>query len=474
MANKNISDELYTKLLEVIMVFVIVPKEALKALISSEHYMNRTIKQAIDNGHIKVKDLTVKKGKKEHKKTCFLITVNGVRFLQRTSSLFWIKDIPEMKTFGIFSSKPSNSDLWRMARLAGTTLMCWASGAEVEFPLFGIKRNTPAAKVDEYLTDDDYDDLLDAMLAEWDPFGMSDNNPKDTANPDAENTSKGLPATKEDAKEKINFNLLQYLEDAAARCKKEGIVCLGLSINNFSPRPETARMRFVDSRRMKPFLAKERGLSDDKDVKSGEYIGVLDSTLKSVILYWANSTGMQWKLWSKKTDLRNYETWKWSQAFADPHDLYRDRSIGIMLVRNAEDFRTVYNGTLNDKSFAPGFGAGCDKFYVVPIRYDGAIYLNWLMNVRDSEVEEEIKKRAIHEFGFKLGTSGFNDVFQFDDSAGRHIGIGVYLDIMKLARMRNAPKHEEGEYALICFPWQQEYYSKIFPWMSFITIEPCV
>ena len=91
------------------------------------------------------------------------------------------------------------------------------------------------------------------------------------------------------------------------------------------------------------------------------------------------------------------------------------------------------------------------------------------MSVDHHEYENLLKDVALKRGVFETGDFGHSDVFPMKDSNGCPVAIGVFIDSVKLVRMKAIlEKGINPEYVkVVCYEWQAEYYKQVFDNVEF-------
>lgn len=436
MAYVHPQQKLYTRTLEAIMAFNVIPREAVKTINVSRRYLRIIIRAAKDNGHIRQRTI-VTKGRHD---SFYVITGKGVDYLRANSAIPWVRDIPPFNAFAVFGKNLGNYGVRRAGFINGSAFMCWASGADVTLPI-RTALDFPASAG----TGEDED--------EWGTFDFVDEAQVDT--PD----DGGNPAPTQ------RLLLPRLLSEARTRCEAEHIPNLGLTRNDsFPPR----NMRFTDSRTMRDALIGDGSLSDAKDMLGGEYTGVLDSHSKSVLIYMGNNGGMAWGDKAKRMDARNLRLWRNRHALPGS-DARSQGDLAAIIIKGPGMFRNLYRDTAQMRGDRSVLGQNFDRLYAIPMDFEGAGYLQWLMNLDDAAVTEDIVNSAVTENGYIRNDGAYFKLFPLLTQSGMRVAVGVMLDFLQVRSMEAIMNREpDAGYGIICLPWQEEYYRKLFPNASYI------
>ena len=392
--------------------------------------MQDIIKQAIDNGHIIVKEITAKNKPYSRVEFYCVITEKGFRYLQQIEAFPWMKELPYFDSLNVFGDKGiSKRKYQRMGLIATAAVMSEAAGAVTYLPLFTT-----------------------SYFSEGEGQSSNHNN-------------------KVEAVQGTTLHLFPMLSEVTQNNSDLRFDRLGLNLNDTSFL-SSPNFIFTDSIRAKYMVAEYRGKADINDYRRAEFTGILDTHFKSVLVYTAPSFGLRWREWSLYADRTVYTLWKQSHALADTKALYQDKDIGLIFIKNAKEFEDLYKDKCGMRSKGDYLGKGFQKFYAVPITYTGARHLRWLMNTDDKDQEEKLKQIAVEKGQFKYLTASTIAEMQLFSlmKNGTRWTIGIYMDFVKVQSLMSYMEAKPGQYGIICFEWQKEYYKRLWPNIAYATI----
>lgn len=234
-------------------------------------------------------------------------------------------------------------------------------------------------------------------------------------------------------------------------------------------------LNYFDSRQVKALLTRKQSgvrLMEDYDIKRGRYSALLDSHFKSVLTYVCGREGLQWTPWLAQGDSNAAIMIQKEISQIDNRYKLENGVSGLLLVSNAQMFESIYNDSQKRRTSPEELGSYFEHLYVAPISEAGAAHVRWLMNTCNSEYEQDLINEAVENNTFKKGSEKVSGLFPLARGDGMEIFIGTAFDIKRIRRLAQRMKlNPDGLYGILAFPWQTDYYRRIFPRASIMEVE---
>ena len=209
-----------------------------------------------------------------------------------------------------------------------------------------------------------------------------------------------------------------------------------------------------------------------KDGSSGRYSGVIDSQLKSILLYVAPVYGMSWTTWLVQREVASYSVWTKLKSIAEQSLIRHNGRCAALIVDNARRFAELYKNTDEariDKKCS--FGDPFDHFYIIPADTDGPKHLRWLLTTNDDEMNRDIIASAIKSGMYSKNSRFKPGLFPLLSEDNNPTAIGFQFDTKHLQRVENEiVLNPSVSFTLLCFDWQEDYYKRVLP--ENVTIVP--
>ena len=207
--------------------------------------------------------------------------------------------------------------------------------------------------------------------------------------------------------------------------------------------------------------ASVQGIS--RDFSSGKYAGVIDSHFKSLMLFTAPSFTMSWSDWNMRDELTAYGLWARRNRIPDQYQRDRNGSTAALIVDNAREFAYHFLGC--QRKTGEAFGGKFRHLYIIPNDRTGVAFLRWIMLMDEQSMQEQLYRDAVSCLGFKPNRDQFSgEVFPLRSAAGTQSAAGFILDGKRIQIWYNAATRNPRErFEIICWEWQQDYYSKVLP-----------
>lgn len=375
----------------------------------------RALNKAIENGHLKELTLIQKLGGRKRTIKYYSITRDGVEYLAVNHRTFppqyaWTKYLEPPEERMKTKLQPLNAN--RMARflaVSGTNFLMAVSGVQTE-QVF-----TSAAITEENL-----------------------------------NVAAPMP------RENSHRNIEQIVTEAKQKARAE----YG---GNAKTDPGVV---FHNSFEIKQVLA--QGSGRYSDFRGGRYTGILESETRSVLVYVGSKGGMAWSTVATKPEFSALHTY--SAKFSRYRNLPAGENHGVMFVDNARLFAALY---LDEKAKrrSEAFAEGFNSLFIFPISRIGNDSLLEYMDADDRRFEAAFISEAVASGIYELNHEGYTSLFPLRNQQGIPMAIGVFLDAVKLNRMRKIYGKTNVPYGIICYGWQIDFYRRVAPEAVYMTID---
>ena len=399
---------------------LIIPREVLISLCSSDRQSQSVLKDAQDRGYLgekvfKSKTLTVR---------CCYLTTEGFRYLISRHVTPWLSYIDPEQTkkasaYGKYNH--SQEQLRRLAPISETSIMSYAAGAVTAFP---IHKAYAASKGERILSGD---------LTSHTSTGK-------TVQVDKTYTSL----------------MIHAMEAYGHDCVGQKI----LDMNDKTPDLPEDIIRFTPITRVKD-LTVSKG-ETQKDFDRCRFTGILDSRFNCFLLYSAHGDGMSWSTWTSKKETQLLQRWgkSFSVTSSDSHIFYGGRDLtvfgGVLFVKNSRQFANLYLDCAGKRKRGTYLGEGLHSLCIVPKTYLGTKYLRWLMLSNSGAV-----RGIVVEYMVKQGYDHCPGDFPLVRDNLR-IYVGVRFDAIMLKRFETyARKDLRYKYGIVCLEWQKDYYERV-------------
>ena len=204
------------------------------------------------------------------------------------------------------------------------------------------------------------------------------------------------------------------------------------------------------------------------DFHGGRYTGILESATRTVLVYTGNKGGMAWSTVATKPEFSALHTY--SAKYSRYQNLPAGENHGIMFVDNARLFAALY---LDEKSKrrTEAFAERVNSLTIFPINQGGLCSLLDYMDTDDAQFETSFVSEAVASGIYELNHEGYTSLFPLRTKQGIPMAIGVFLDAVKLNRMRKIYAKTNVPYGIICCGWQIDYYNRVAPEALYMTID---
>lgn len=467
--------QLYERILYCLAIFNFLTVSSLKTLYKYPKAIYREIARGIKEGHITVYNVTItytekskaetdeielaskkkkRKGKGKRAKyrgiqfrvkyKGYCITEQGLQYLKKikterlTERTRWVKEIPDAKKIlrsGRVMVK-SNNRFARYVRISAASQMAFMAGMTVA-PLFA-----------EY-----------TMQEEQEPetnFFDDDINIEITEGEDEETEWNEGAADQEREGSYLGDIILTALNNLGGEQNENGVMLLN----------EESSVKYENVLDVKRKLKGE--FSNQTDYIGSRISGIIQSPLKSANVYVGNKRGFNWGTVNLAKDIEAL------RIYCDHFGTYDNLRIGdyhgIMLVESSKSFEDLYFDTKKkNRKEKKKFGDGYQTMAVFPISNTGVHQLHEYMELNVKVFEEELARAYVENGACEYNQKGSKDVFPLVMSDGTKVTLCPYIDAVKCRKIESSI-HPREKFAIICYEWQSDYYSRIFPNANYIYI----
>lgn len=216
---------------------------------------------------------------------------------------------------------------------------------------------------------------------------------------------------------------------------------------------------FIDAYQIKDSLRKEN--VSQSLLRVGRYTGIVESPLKTVLLYAGRHRGMGWSKSSVDTDVRAF------QAYVNLVSRYHSNRNGdwhgALLVSNAKMFEDLYKDKegkrWKDEKFANGF----KKMLIFPMTEEGAFLFGKYMTVDAKAFQAELVDAAVASGVYQNNMGSLSNVFPLLNSAGVRMAVGLFIDAIQIQELVRVYERDKKQMGIVCYAWQVEYYRRVVP-----------
>lgn len=396
----------YTDALTAIALMRIIDSKALNLLFTDSSRRAQFVKKAVEKGHIKKIDVDETRKQERKSKTLYAITESGLCFLANFNKpLFDLLEAKDnMRIFNDQESKESTK--LRLAAVNTALLLSHCAGAAI-----------PA-------------ETLCGLTA-------------DIAADGAGESVRNMYTLKDFMRELMLSENLDYFDVFNREC---------------APKDENY-MVFHDRAFIKETLAEEIIAGSTNDYQAGRYAGIVESKHKCVMLYTAPMYTMSWSKWLIKGELDAYQMWRRTNSIVQSGRQLPHVSISAVIVGNARVFAYHFLSRKRQRDKTEVFGGQFTHVYIIPNDFNGVRFLNWLMRIDVTELENRVLKVFAMNNNFIMDQNG--DCWTKD---GAKLVVGLTLDAKRIQRIINyINRFPTQKIAIICLDWQKDYYRRVLP-----------
>lgn len=416
---------------------IYVPRKSLSVLGCSDSFLSRALKSAQKNGFITKSKITERVRYRDSQDEFYQITGDGLRYLAEKreklpEDMQWIGSFYQgLKSYGWLREKSlrGTPQMSRFLSIINATVFCAAAGCRAPLVL-PVSQQLQSGEIEIDATDDDF---LFLTREEENKVGG------------------GV-----DERTTLAEELLKFVN------AKEGMEQNpnGILMNRNSD------VVFTDVFEMKRRLHEELGRHGH--YSGGRFTGIVESPLKSVLVYEGKREGMNWAKWITDLDLRTYRTYV--NRISRGTSYRPGRETGVMLVRNAKMFADLVLNKYGKKQKNEKFGKGFSSFVFFPISEAGAKHFSEYLRLDLSKHYEKVITDAIESEMFKRNEATYQRYFPLATQDGIRLMIGTFLDGVKIQKILEIQTVDPFPFGIICFAWQQDYFRRIFPDTFFFII----
>lgn len=437
---------IYEKVLYLALTKNLITNPALLLISKSSQSVYRVIRTAIENGHLKKQTDDFSENKCKFVLTYYYITSSGIKYLIENASdkILWLKFFTPF--FSRFKTKGKYSSKRKLEKFLHTTtaaIMCEEIGARSS---------------SYFLTTDTLSFFNTKSSKDW------------AVNEEIESeggwfgTGHEVEATIDERNLK-GLTLAEMVYEAIEKYKhttsstQNGII------------KENYNLKFVNSTEIKNSLARDSGnYSMAYDFIRCRYTGFLQSRYKSLAIYVGSPAGLSWQRKFFKKEVSSHSLYS-NKVSENSLVKYNDNR-AVLLVTNAKMFADIYLDKNEKRAPNEKLGEGFTHFFAVPINENGKKLLSHLIEQNADTQKENIIREAIESNFYQANTEYDEELFPLKNKTGTLIFLGVEMDIIQMLRLGVVmTKFPQNKYGILCFPWQTDYYKRIFPIAKRFTLE---
>lgn len=192
--------------------------------------------------------------------------------------------------------------------------------------------------------------------------------------------------------------------------------------------------------------------------------GVIDTNTKSVFIYISPLFSMRWDKWVVTPEINAYRLWTRNNDMVSQEQVKVSGNCAGMIVKNAQSFVRLYKDAKSQSEASHGeasFGGPFDHFYIYPHSIIGADHMRWTSTVIDKDVQSAFIEYFVNEQGF---SDNDHEMFSLVNTNGDKTAIAFTFDVKDLLQIERVAAFAKDEnFAVVCFPWQKEYYERVLP-----------
>ena len=392
----------------------IVSKRDLGLLSEYSGQMTKTINDAIMNGHIRQVELKIKDRTSAHPLSiqAFVITKDGIRFLIDKYHSSWFQTISYEELDNILLFSKFEYSMYQRLKLTSQSTAILMS-----------KRAGAIIPIENFTTE--YEDNID----------------EDRETENRLHFSTFLSRT-----------LTEYEYNELQMCGP----MKGINVNS--------DIVFHSATLVKQNAGNANKLVSVTEFNKGRYRGVLDSECRSILLYVAQQSDMQWSRWFTRMEVTAHSQWVKSAAMLSQSQSEKTGLCAGIIVKNQASFEKAYKlaDVEHEKNEQSLYGGTFDHFYVFPEDENGIKQMNWLMQNDDADINDAIISFFSKQDGFHASPN--SKLFPLVNAYNHKTAVCLTFDAKQLLSIQRVALAKSDEaYAIICFPWQKEYYQRVLP-----------
>ena len=216
---------------------------------------------------------------------------------------------------------------------------------------------------------------------------------------------------------------------------------------------------FTNSYEMKRLISSTR--VDTTAYMSGRFTGVVESPLKSVLMYEGRRTGIGWSKWQTEYDLKPYRLFSIGKSHY--RNFKADRQLGAMLVKNAKMFSDLMHDKAGKRKTGERFAEGFSSFIIFPIDYIGTVQFSAYMSTDMKEYHAGMIESAVLSGFYQRNSGMYPTVFPLKSNSGIPTTVGTFIDAIKIQKILSILEASPFQFGVICYEWQCDYYRRVFP-----------
>lgn len=470
----GVRDLSYIDLLEKIFLAGTINRVALIDTNQSRRNINKLLKKALTNNHIKERTYKEIYGRRNRLHKYYTITISGLRYLAENGQQEWTNYI---QVDDVRSITSLNKD-WRPSAIAynvrcgNTLLFAKEMGATLTDFIFSGKPDTKICHVPNNDTNNPPEDVMmedeDADWLEEAPEYLLDPEEKiayhkiigldygEEGTLSAMPIGDGLPQTEALQEEQKGGRFAKTADEIRSDILR--------AMRQSTGKPWSTQqdgLYFFPAREIKKcLLACEKNTVSFTDFAYGQYTGLLVGQKTSVILYHARHDGMPWNGLGESKDLKTMRQFSVKCSPIDNVSILGTRA--AILVHNEKNFTDVIRDKFNKRREGVLLGKNYLTVYLFPISGYGVSLALWL--VTNSEADRlTYADSAAASLGLRRNQRVSPNVFRYEDR-GTPVINGLEMDAKKLL-LAQAIK-ERGDvtsFEVLCFQWQAKHYATLWP-----------
>ena len=408
----------YYEAMTVIALLRVVNSKTLTLLFQDHTVRSHFVQKAVARKHIR--KVTVQERINSERKcvTLFCITWKGLDYIAHKDSGLYelLFHQPNISIFSHLESKAQTK--MKLASIANAIVIANSAGADIPLNTFGTIQSEAAERED---------------ISEYECY---------------DSTAAGQSYTLRDF-------YRDYLEEESQ--------LLMTSFQSESINQDGDYIVFHERSAIKAALAQETERGDVKDFQSGRYTGIIESHLKTVMLYVTPLYTMPWSRWLVNAELNAYRMWGRTNSITDIRQQSRNLSMAAVVVNNARDFAYHFLGEKRRREKGEVFGGSFAHVYAIPNDQTGIRFLNWLMLIDDDAIQKEMVEMAIRSGKFVENEMRSAAQFVLKSHEGAETAIILTMDAKQIIPIRYYALERESALIVICFDWQEDYLKRVLP-----------
>ena len=438
---------MFDTILYLLMTQSMASRASLVSLSSSKVPAYTSIKKALNLKYIKQCSMSYKLKGEKHTIKYITITLKGINYLRTKlgDDIPWLQFLdPTVTRLSVRGEKTKTTRVERFVRMASMAVMFAGIGVEVNHTFLVFEKEDAQDEDDARWWETDIDEVSGSYEVECEAFGE--------ANPVGDETQR----TKCSTLAALVSDALRAYETAQGQKQ------------NRTNKLES-ELRFHDSVIMKRNLRNVEDGTETLDYIFGRYVGMIESCFKSVLIYAEFSDGMSWS--SRVTDREVSAYKKCNRLHSNyKHIRYDDLRAGIC-INNPKAFADIYYDKKKRRGEEDHFGRPYTHFYIIPATYEGLHSFRAMMSEDDMASRQSLIDDAVESGLFTHNSEFDSDLFPLKNTNGTLFMLGNVMDIVQIQRLESISKKFDLDFGILCYPWQMDYYKRVFPKTKYMTME---